>query len=114
MLGAVESAPVDGIRSATVRVGNTGGDTTAARLAFELPTGSRLTRPPTGCDRVLTGPPPTCEVDAISPTTTVGVGLVVSVGFSGDTPGVGWNLTAVSTVDADPADNRGSLTSPPG
>ena len=114
VLGAVESAPVDGVRSATVRVGNTGGDTTAARLSFELPAGSRLTTAPTGCDRVLTGPPPTCEVDAISPTTTAGPGLVVSVGFSGDSPGVGWNLTAVSTVDADLADNRGSLASPAG
>lgn len=115
VLGAVESAPVDGVRQATVRIGNTGADTTSARLAFELPTGSTLTAAPNGCDRVLVSTSTTCEVDAIAPTSqTSPTGLIVSLGFSGERAGLGWTLSALSTIDADPSDNGGRLTTPTG
>lgn len=108
VLGAVESAAVDGQRRAVVRVANTGLDPTSARLSFRLPPGARVTSPADGCDRWDAD---SCEIDELAPTDPASRGRVVSVTFSGDRPGIGWNLTSPSTIDADPGDDEGQLDS---
>lgn len=113
--GAIESAPIDGHRQASVRIANDGPDATSARVAITLPPGSSLDEPITGCDRPTAVPSTTCELDELAATPTTAPTApnatagkpetVLSLVFSGTGGGVTWSTTTSSTVDANPANN---------
>lgn len=110
VLGAVESAPVDGVRSVSVRVGNAGPDATGADVALRLPAGATAVGSLSGCDRALSST--ACHLDAVDPPATA-VGRVVSGAFRSAVGGAGWSIDATSTVDRNPANDEIRLA-PPG
>lgn len=107
--GAVESASIDGHRTASVRVANVGRDTAAATLDIVLPAGSSMRGEPTGCDRVRTALTTTCEFDALGGRRQPTAPRVVAFSFGGPAAGTRWAVHSPTAVDVNPGDNLGSL-----
>lgn len=99
--GAIESTTASGGHQTSVRIANSGNDTSSAIVDLEVPADGRIADASTGCIIAGNARSARCGSGPLRP----GADGTMSVDFDGPTLGAAWSVTPDGAIDSNPKNN---------
>lgn len=99
--GAIESSSSSGSHQTSVRIANSGQDSSRAVVQLDVPSGGRISDASTGC--IIAGDTRSarCGTGPIRP----GADGTMSIEYDGPTAGAAWSVSPDGVIDSDPKNN---------